>query len=36
MPEESLELNTLQDVVDLLDKLIAAQKQHSESTAKSV
>ena len=34
MPEERLELNTLQDVVDLLDKLVAAQKEHSETTAK--
>ena len=36
MPEERLELNTLQDVVDLLDKLVAAQKEHSETTANPV
>lgn len=36
MPEERLELTTLQDVVNLLDKLIAAQKEHSEITAKPV
>ena len=34
MPEERLELNTLQDVVDLLDKLIAEQKKHSDDISK--
>ena len=31
MPEERLQLNTLQDVVDLFDKLVADQKDHPES-----
>lgn len=36
MPEERLQLNTLQDVVDLLDKLVADQKNHPASVSGNI